>query len=134
MKKKFICILILCFAVALSGSYYDSGVDEQLSIAEESGITESLSDEVISILETLGVDGIDAEKLANLSFTDVIKLISESFALKIKEPFYAVLTITGAALVCALVHSFCENFSETGTVINAVAALSAAAVALVPVK
>lgn len=51
MKSKIILILVIIFAVFSSGSYYDSTVYEQLEIAEESGFSEVLSDEVIDMLK-----------------------------------------------------------------------------------
>ncbi len=134
MKKKFIYVLIIVFSILLSGSYYESSVEEQLSIAEESGINNALSKGTLDMLKALGVEGIDYEKLSSLSFCDVIKLTFESFLLKIKEPFRAALTVTTAAILCAVIQSFCENFSQTGTIINTVSALTAAGVILIPLK
>ena len=134
MKKKFIYIVIIIFAFMLSGSYYEEAIGEQLEIAEESRFSDALSDDVLEMLKKIGIDGLDAEKLASLSFADILKLVAESFILKIKEPFYAAVTVTAAAILCAVIQSLCENFSQTGTVINAVSALSAAATVLVPMK
>ncbi len=134
MKKKIVFVLIIVFAIMLSGSYYDPNLNGQLDIAKESGISDTLSDEVIEMLELLGIEGLDPEKLSSLSFEDIFKLFWKSFMLKIKEPFYAILTVTGAAILCSAVQSFCENFTQTGSVINAVAAISASAAALVPIK
>ena len=134
MKKKIICVFVLLFAIMLSGSYYEEEIEKQLETAEESGFSDILSDEVTDMLEILGIKRLDAENLSSLSFADILKIVAESFALKIKEPFTAILTVTAAAILCAVIQSFCENFSQTGPVINAVSALSAAAVVLIPIK
>ncbi len=134
MKKKILYIILFVFVFMLSGSYYESTMEEQLEVAKESGFYETLSDETLEMLEKIGIDGLDAEKLASLSFTDIMKLVSESFIMKIKEPFYAAVTVTSAAIICAVIQSFCENFAQAGTVVNTVSALTAAAAVLVPIK
>lgn len=133
MKRK-ILIILLVFSFFLSGSYYEENIGKQLDYAENSGFMDEISDEAKAILERIGIDGLDPEKLGEISAKDIFILIWESFVSKIKEPFYSVLTVTAAAMICSVAGSFCENFSLTGNVINIVSALSSAAIFLVPVK
>ena len=132
MKEKFI-ILILISAFFFSGSYSET-IDKQLYTAEKSGFTDSLSEETLELLYKIGMDGISYEKIASLSFKEILKLLTESLSAKIKEPFKAIFSITAAIIICAVANSFCENFSQTGKIINVVAALSASSVFLVPIK
>ena len=132
MKTKII-ICVLIFAFFLSGSYSEI-VDKQLKIAEKSGFSKNLSDETVEILRKIGIENLSYEDLSSFSFDEILALILESFATKIKEPFKAVLTITAGAIICSVTQNFCENFAKTGKIIDAVSALSAASVFLIPLK
>lgn len=132
MKEKII-ILIIIAAFLLSGSYYET-VEKQLKDAEEGGFTDSLSEETLDNLEKIGVKGLSYEKLTSLSFQDIFMILYESFVKKINEPIKAVFSITAAAIICSLTQSFCGNFFQTEKIINAVAALSASSVFLLPMK
>ena len=133
MKRK-ILIIVLVFSFFLSGSYYEETLEEQLNTAEKSGFMDEVSSETIDLLEKIGINGIDPEKLSGLSAKDILALIWESFVLKLKEPLKSLLTVVAAAIICSLAQSFCENFSLTGNVINTVSTLSAASVLMIPVK
>ncbi len=130
--KKFVVFILLC-SVFISGSYYEP-IEKNLKTAEESGFSLSLSDETSEILEKIGIDGISSEKLTELSVIDIAELIVESLLTKIKEPFKAIFSITACVIICSVMQSFCENFSQTDKVVNAVTSLSAAAVFISPVK
>ena len=132
MKEKIIVLIILT-ALFLSGSYYET-VEKQLDAAEKSGFTDSVSDETLDILKKIGIDGLSYEKLLSLSFKDIFSLLYESFIKKINEPIKAVFSITAAAIICSLAQSFCEISSPANKIINAVAALSASSVFLLPMK
>ncbi len=132
MKTKII-ILILISAFCLSGSYYEI-VDEQLNTAKKSGFEDNLSEETVEILRKIGFENLSFENLSSVSFYDFIILVTESFVSKITEPFKAVLSVTAGAIICSVTHNFCENFSQTGKVINAVSALSVSSVFLIPIK
>ena len=134
MKKLLICILILSSAIFLSGSYYEENVDEQLEIAAESGISSAVPEEAAKLLEKIGIDDIDADSLASLSFKDVFVLIVESLAEKIKQPFYAVITVMVAGILCTLVHSLGESVGKTGTVYNTVCTITVAVSVILPMK
>lgn len=132
MKTKLI-ILILIFSIFLSGSYSEI-IDKQLETAEEKGFSDGLSEATKDILRKIGAENLSYENLASFSIKDVLTLISESFISKITEPFKAVFSITAGAIICSVIHNFCENFSQTGKIINAVTALSVSSVFLIPIK
>ena len=133
MKYKTILIIII-FSVFLSGSYYENFLNEQIETAENYNLTKSLSEETTEALENLGLSKINPEKLLSLSVKDFISLIAENLMLKIKDPFKAVLAITAASIICALMNSFFDNSEHCKTVINSVSALSAAYIFLIPAK
>ena len=112
MKYKTILIIII-FSVFLSGSYHENFLNEQIKTAENYNLTKSLSEETTKALENLGLSKINPEKLLSLSVKDFISLIAENLVLKIKDPFKAVLAITAASIICALMNSFFDN-SGTG--------------------
>ncbi len=132
MKEKII-ILIITAAFFLSGSYYET-IEKQLDSAEKSGFSDNLSDETLNNLERIGIEGLSYEKLSSVSFEDIFIILYESFIKKFNEPIKAVFSTTAAAIICSLTKSFCENFLSTGKIINAVAALSASSVFLLPMK
>ncbi len=133
MKNKII-IIILILSIFLSGSYMEENIEENLKIAEESGFLNSISPETFEILEKAGIEGLNFKELSSVSFHNLITIIYESFISKISEPFEAVLTVSAAALICSLIHSFCGDFSATGKVVDAVLTLVAASVIIIPIQ
>ena len=133
MKQKII-ILILILSIFLSGSYLEENIEENLKIAEESGFLNSISPETLEILEKAGIEELDFKELSSVSFQNIIAIVYESFILKLREPFEAILTISAAAIICSLIHSFCGDFSSSGKVVDAVLTLSAASVIIIPIK
>ncbi len=132
--KKIIVILILIFSFFLSGSSYEQIFEKQLESAEKSGFTEYIPDEVKKFLNSSGIDGIDSDALFNLSFSDFIDLLYESFINNFRKPFKSMLMIISSVLVCSIVQSFSDDYQNTGTVANAVITLISASVFLVPIK
>ena len=132
MKEKII-ILIMITAFFLSGFHYETA-EKQLNAAEQSGFTDSLSEETLDILKKIGIDGLSYEKLSSLSFSDLINMIIESFMKKINEPIKAFFSITAAALICSVTQNFCKDSLQMGKIINSVAALSVFSVFLIPMK
>ncbi len=134
MKKILICLLIVSSAFLLSGSYYEDNVEEQLEIAIEEGIDKAVPEEAAELLESIGISGIDAESLASLSFGDIFALIVKSITEKIKQPFYAIITVMIAGILCSLVQNLGESVGKTGTVYNTVCTLAVAVSVIIPMK
>ena len=135
MKSKIIFLFIPILCVFLCGSSLDTDkiIDEQINIAAESNFFENISEETFEILELIGIEKPSADIISNLDFSDFLKLIYESILAKIKEPIYAAVSVTAAALICALIHSFSGNFYQTGKVINTVSALAVSGIFLLPI-
>lgn len=110
--------------------FIKSGVE----VINESKISFYLSEETSEILELIGLDNVTPEKILSLSFEDVLILFFESAAKSFTAPIKAVFSVLAAALICLCVNSFCDNFSETGPVTNAVSALAVSAAVLIPIK
>lgn len=131
MKKLFIIFLILVFPFFSCGSYFEKDFienqTEQLKDFEISAETEK-------ILYELGLKNFSSEEILSLSFIDFINLLLKAAKDRITEPFKAVFTVFAAALLCSLVHNFCDNFKQTGPVINAVSVLAVSSAVLIPIK
>lgn len=131
MKKLILTILIFIFPLFLCGaSLEDKFIEEQTELINDF----NLSDETSEILNKLGIDNVTSEEILSLSFYDFIILLAEAARSRISEPFKAVFTIFAAALICVVIHNFCDNFKQTGPVINAVSALAVSSSVLIPVK
>lgn len=134
MKKILICFLIIAAAFVLSGSYYEENISEQLEIASESGISDAVPEEAADLLKKIGIDGIDAKPLSTLSFKDIFILIAKSLSQKIRQPFYAIITVMAAGILCTLVQNLGESVGRTGTVYNTVCTLTVAVSVIIPMK
>ena len=133
MKYRLIIFILLC-SFFLSGSSYENILEEQFDTAKESGFEKYIPKEAKDLLELIGIDDFEYEKLSEISFSDIIKLISKGILSKIKEPFKAMLMIVAAAISCSVIQSFSDNFNCTGMVANLVSAIVSASVFLVPIK
>ncbi len=132
--KKITFLLIIIFCFFLSGSYYEEQVQIQLSSAEKNEFMDKIPEDAAEMLEKLGIDGLDVNKLSDVSFQDIADLIIESFYEKTKEPFKAILSITAAAVVCSAVSVLLDGNGSNFGIVSAVSSLSAASVFLSPVK
>lgn len=133
MNKKIIIILIIISAFLLSGSYSET-IQKQLDIAENSGLSNILSDETVEFLKKIGIENISYEKLSSLNFKDIFIMLSESISSKIKEPFIAIFSITACTIICSVIDNFYETSSQSGKIINAVAILSVYSIFIFPMK
>ncbi len=135
MKKYILLFFTAVFPFFLCGFTYENEfVDEQVSLFKNEIDIGVLSEETAEILDILGLDEIDAEKIMNLSFDDLTDFLIESITSKIKEPFKSIFYIASAAIVCSIISNFCGEFLKTEKIINTVAALSSAGIILIPIK
>lgn len=135
MKIKFLIIILPLFIVFLCGAAAEEDlITSQVEKLNEKELFSRLSEDTEEILGIIGMDDVTAEKILSLSFNDVLLLFSESVKKSLTAPLKAVFSVIAASIICCVVNNFCENFSETGHVINAVSALAVSSAVLVPVK
>lgn len=136
MKKRCVFLILPLLLIFLSGFDSDSAniIEKQLETAENSGITEGLSERTKDTLEEIGISGIKIDFLENLSFSDIFDLLKSGFIKQIKEPVYAMAAIIASGIICAAAECFYDEFSQSKNLINAVSAISAASCILLPMK
>lgn len=130
--KKVIILIILCFAIMLTGFKYDDTVQAEIDIAKESGIMNAIPSEVKEILESFGINDISAEELSGISFEEIFKLVAENLKSKIKAPFFAVLLACASGILCNVINNFGEG--EMKTVYSLVCTLAVASGVMIPLK
>lgn len=132
MKKLAIYITALCAVLFLSAFSYGDTAEKQLAAAERAGVSEALPKSAAEALESVGVDGISAQALSEISFGKVLRLIGDSLRDKIKAPFIAVISVCAAGILCGVINNF--GSGEMKTVYSAVCTLAAAGAVIIPVK
>ena len=136
MTKKYLLFILLLAVFFLSGSYFDyeSVIHEQLDFASENGAFDNLPEQTEEILSEIGIDEVSFDTLNEISFSDIISILYESFIIQIKEPVYAVASIIASGIICAVAECFYEDFTGNKAIINAISSISAASVILMPMK
>ena len=136
MKKKYLFLILALLVLFLSGSSldYENIIEKQLETANKSEFSENLSERTNEILRKIGFNEVSMESIKDLSLSDMLNLIYESFIHQIKEPIYAVAAILASGIICAVAECFYDDFAQSKTVINAVSAIAAASCILIPMK
>lgn len=135
MKRKTIIFLLPLLLFFLCGaSLEEDFIRSETEKIKSANLSSYLSEETEEILEIIGFDDISTEKILSFSFKDIISFVYESAAKSFTEPLKAVFYILSAAILCSVINCFCDNFSETGPVINAVSTLAVSLTILLPIK
>ena len=135
MKRKTIIFLLPLLLFFLCGaSLEEDFIRSETEKIKSADLSSYLSEETEEILEIIGFGDISTEKILSFSFKDIISFVYESAAKSFTEPLRAVFYILSAAILCSVINCFCDNFSETGPVINAVSTLAVSLTILLPIK
>lgn len=121
--KKTAAILIFIFVLSVFPlQAYASNIDEYaengLEACGADELSEYLTDETEEYLEKIGCDGIDFEKILDLSPKAVFELISDMLRGEVNEPLKALLKVTGIVLLVSTCSGFFPDDEKSKTVLN----------------
>ncbi len=98
-----------------------------------SEVYNALSDDAVRRLQALGVGGADVNALANLSLEGVLAQLSQMAGDNLRSPLQALITLTAALLLCAMLSSYKTSLSsDVGDTVQAVTALCVSCVVALP--
>jgi len=122
MKKTTIVLICFLMISAFSLQAYASNIDEyakdSLEACGADELSDYLSDETKGYLEKIGCGDIDFEKMLDLSPEVIFELVFEFVRGEIKEPFKAMLKVTGIILLVSTCSGFFPDDEKSRTVLN----------------
>ncbi|MCL2508031.1 MAG: stage III sporulation protein AE [Oscillospiraceae bacterium] len=122
MKAVKIIALTLLLTLLLSLCAFAEGggtmVDEQLEKSGANALAESLDGETRGLLSRLGIDGIDFSAIFNASPRDIVKLITDIFRGRMKEPLKMLMKAAGVIIMLSCAGSFFTQGDKSGSIIN----------------
>ncbi len=125
MKKRILTVLITLFLIAVS-SFRASGanIDEygkaQLEASGADGLSEYLDDGSAEILENLGIDGMELDKMLNVSLSSVFKTVTGIFREQWKEPVKGLVSACSAAILISLAAAFVPDDEKSRSIMTCV--------------
>ncbi len=120
--KKLLLFIVLVF-VFLVPSYavnIDEYYEEQLEASGAKELSEYLDDETSEYLEKLGCEGIEFEKMFDVSGGAVLNLLAEIVRKGIKLPLKGFLTASGTVILVSVCSSFFPDDEKSRIVLNMV--------------
>ena len=122
MNKR-ILTLILTVILFLAGGIYASAVTDesfsnQLEASGADKLCEYLSEETLEYMEKLGFDGLDFEKILNVSPISVFKLVGGMIKDGFSVPLKGMMKATGAVLLISVLSGFFPDDEKSRSVLN----------------
>ena len=135
MKKLyiFICVMVFIFLFSLTALAGDGDIDSYKDEFSYDDMISTLSDDVIEVLNEIGVTEISYESIFSVTPKKVFDSLYEIFKSSLKEPFKCFLTITGVMALMALITNISRS-PETVTLIGASCVACFLLVPLLPFK
>lgn len=111
--------LILLFLLNVSAfANIDSYGKDWLESSGANELSEHLSKETIDYLKKIGCEEIDFEKIFDISFSSVAKLIKDMFTEGLNEPLKCLFKTAGAVMLVSVCSGFFPDDEKSKTVLN----------------
>jgi len=110
--------MISAFSLQAYASNIDEYAKDSLEACGADELSDYLSDETKGYLEKIGCGDIDFEKMLDLSPEVIFELVFEFVRGEIKEPFKAMLKVTGIILLVSTCSGFFPDDEKSRTVLN----------------
>ena len=130
--KKVFSVILIIVGLTLLSVFTVSAAEEGITY-DLSGIYSSLSDEVKQILDNIGVDSADPQKISSLEFSSIVEEITALAGENAKSPLKGLLSVTTLLLLCSLLSAYKNSLSsDISSALNITCALCVTCAVIVP--
>lgn len=128
MKKKYKIIVFSAFALLLlfffSGNARAVNIDEYADEFDFQEVADSISGETLEILNELGIDEINFEKIFSVDFSKVLNILFDMWKKAFSEPAKYMVISTGILILTSACSSFISSNELVGMIGSSALALS----------
>ncbi len=116
----------MCIFFTVSVNALESNIDEYAEEFDFESVTDSVSEETISVLEEIGIDEISYEKVFSVEISKVIDVLLDMGTRAFSAPLKFLVTAIGVLIMTSVISSFCRSSDTVRLIGGAVLALCAA--------
>ncbi len=110
----------------VTGFALESNIDDYADEFDFESVTDSVSDETVSILQEIGIDEISYEKLFSVDISKVFKVLLDMSSRSFKKPVEFLVSSIGVIIITSLLSSFIKSADTVKIIGGSVLALCAA--------
>ncbi len=129
--KRFVIVLLVLLMLPLTALGAEEEYEKQLESYDFSFFEDTLGNEVYSMLEELGINEFDYEKLYSLSLSDILRLLGTILKNSIKAPAEGIVTVLIFIILSSFFQSIKSDRSDMNEVYSTVSALVISALLVV---
>lgn len=122
MNKRILALILTVILFLANGIYASAFTDEsfsgQLEASGADKLCEYLSEETLEYMEKLGFDGLDFERILNVSPISVFKIVGEMIKDGFSVPLKGMMKATGAVLLISVLSGFFPDDEKSRSVLN----------------
>lgn len=140
MSNKKFKVIILLFVLCLSFSFVsfcfedDGYYDSQLEASGAYGLFDTLSDEELELLESLGIDEIDFDSVFSPSVRSIPDFFMQIIRNEYASPFNSFVVLAVCVIALAAISQFIPDDSKTARTVELAASLVAALGIIIPLS